>query len=94
MIEICRTYKFKEEFCKELGISNCQVERKLNDLLNWLRNFYDFEFKKSRPFLITIKDIIGEYKPLPRKVPSQDELTREKKEKYDAFTKFSLTVEY
>lgn len=94
MIEVGKTYKFKEEFCKELGISNCQVERKLNDLLNWLRNFYDFEFKKSRPFLITINDIFGEYKPLPRKVPSQDELTKEKKEKYDEFTKFSLTIEY
>ena len=41
-----------------------------------------------------IKEIIGEYQPLPRKAPKQDELTKEKKEMYAEFTKFSLTPEY
>lgn len=94
MIEAGKTYKFKEEFCKELGIPNCQVERKLNELLEWLSNFYEFEFKKSRPFLITIKEIIGDYQPMPRKAPKQDELTKEKKDKYAEYTKFSLSIEY
>ena len=52
---------FKEEFCVELGIPKNQVERRLDELLNWLRNFYDFEFKKGRPHCIVIKEIIGEY---------------------------------
>lgn len=94
MIEVGKTYKFKEEFCRELGIPNCQVERRLNDLLDWLSSFYDFDFKKSRPFLITVKEIIGEYKPLPRKLTKSSELTEEKKKAYAEFTKFSLTPDY
>lgn len=94
MIEIGKTYKFKEEFCKELGIPNCQVERKVNELLEWLSNFYEFEFKKSRPFLITIKEIIGDYQPMPRKQHKLNEYTLEKKQKYEEFTKKSLTEDF
>ena len=60
-LEINELYRFKEEFCVELGIPKNQVERRLDELLNWLRNFYDFEFKKGRPHCIVIKEIIGEY---------------------------------
>lgn len=60
-LELNKLYKFKEEFCVELGIPKNQVERRLDDLINWLRNFYDFEFKKGRPHCIVIKEIIGEY---------------------------------
>ena len=31
---------------------------------------------------------------MPRKAPKQDELTKEKKQDYAEFTKFSLTPEY
>lgn len=41
-----------------------------------------------------IKEIIGEYQPMPRKAPKQDELTQEKKNKYAEFTKFSLAPDY
>ena len=60
-LELNKLYKFKEEFCVELGIPKNQVERRLDELLNWLGNFYDFEFKKGRPHCIVIKEIIGEY---------------------------------
>ena len=60
-LEINKLYRFKEEFCVELGIPKNQVERRLDELLNWLGNFYDFEFKKGRPHCIVIKEIIGEY---------------------------------
>ena len=61
LIELNKIYKFKEEFCKELGIPNCQVERRLNDLIDWLSNFYEFEFKKGRPYTIIVTEIIGDY---------------------------------
>ena len=93
-LEINKLYRFKEEFCVELGIPKNQVERRLDELLSWLSNFYDFEFKKGRPHCIVIKEIIGEYQPLPRKAPKQDEFTKEKKKKYAEFTKFSLTPDY
>ena len=60
-LELNKLYKFKEEFCVELGIPKNQVERRLDELLNWLGNFYYFEFKKGRPHCIVIKEIIGEY---------------------------------
>ena len=58
----------KNEFCKELGIPMNQVERRLEELLQWLENFYDYEFYEGRPNRIYIKRIIGDYRPLPRKI--------------------------
>ena len=84
-------YDFKKEFCQELGIPMNQAERRLNELLEWLKNFYDFEFIPGRPNRIMIKEIIGEYQPLPRKIR---ELTQEKKEKYTDFTIASFSEEY
>lgn len=93
LIELNKIYKFKEEFCKELGIPNCQVERRLNDLIDWLSNFYEFEFKKGRPYTIVITEIIGDYQPMPRKLKSK-ELTEKKKKDYETFTIAALTPEY
>lgn len=67
MIEIGKTYQFKNEFCKELGISNYNVDRRKSDLLEWLKNFYDYELVGKSPICIVINDIIGEYQPLPKK---------------------------
>ena len=94
MIEVNTKYKFREEFCKELNIPQNQYLRRKKELLEWFTNFFEFEFKDGRPDTIIIKEIIGEYQPLPRKMPNQDELTKEKKQKYDEFTKFSLSIEY
>lgn len=71
-----------------------QAERKLDELLEWLKEFYDYEFYKGRPNRIMIKDIYGEYQPLPRKIPSQEKRTKEKMEKYTNFTIAALGTEY
>ena len=93
MIETKR-YVFKTEFCKELKIPMNQAERKLTELLEWLKNFYDFTFYPGKPNVIEIHEIYGEYQPLPRKVPSQEALTAQKIQDYDAFTFSSLDQEY
>lgn len=84
----------KEEFCKELKIPMNQVERRLDELLEWLKNFYDYEFLKGRPNRIQIKEIIGDYQPLPRKPPKQDELNLAKQNDYTTFTIGALTVDF
>ena len=94
MIKTNVTYKFKTEFAKELGIPANQVDRRQEELLNWLSNFFDYEFYNGCPKRILIKEIYGEYQPLPRKVPSQEALTAEKKEKYTAFTIAALGTEF
>ena len=89
-----QVYEFKKEFCKELNITTYQAERRLEDLLEWLKNFFDYEFYDGKPKRILIKEIYGEYQPLPRKVPSQETLTAEKKEKYTVFTIAALGTEF
>ena len=86
-IELNHIYAFKNEFCKILKIPQTQIERKLDVLLDWMLNFFDYEFYRGCPNRIVIKEIYGEYKPLPRKAPKQEELTRLKKEKYDEYTR-------
>lgn len=66
----------------------------MNDLLEWLKNFFDYEFYDGKPKRILIKEVYGDYSPLPRKVPSQEALTAEKKEKYTNFTIASLGTEF
>lgn len=84
-------YLFKKDFCKELNITQHQLNHRFNDLCKWLTNFYDYELKTdTKPYKIYIKEVLGEYKPLPRKSPKQDELTRQKMEDYEIFTIASL----
>lgn len=94
MLQENTVYKFKDEFCAELNIPMNQAERQLDRLLEWLPNFFDFEFYKGRPHRIFIKTIIGEYQPLPRKIPSQAELTEAKKRDYKDYTIAALGTEY
>lgn len=65
----CKTYLFKEEFCALLNIPKNQSERKLNELLEWLKFFFNYDFIKGKgtPHIITIKEQYAEYEPLPRK---------------------------
>lgn len=90
----CKVYNFKDEFCKELKIPMNQAERKLDDLLEWLKEFYDYDFLKGRPNRIHIKEIYGEYQPLPRKKPSQEERNQEKKIDYETYTIAALGTEF
>lgn len=93
MIE-CKTYKFKEEFCKELGIPMNQPNRRKSELLIWLTNFYDYELLQGRPLLIKINEIYDmDYVPLPRKLPSQEELNNQKKQDYNNYVIENLPKE-
>lgn len=88
MIEI-GIYRLKEEFFKELGISEGQYRRRQSELLSWLKEFYDYVIlENTKPLLIEIKEIYGEYQPLPRKTynaEAREKLTQEKVEMYNAF---------
>lgn len=91
MIESGKFYNLKEEFLKELGIGRrVWLERK-NDLLDWLTNFYNYELINGRPIKIFIKEIYGEYRPLPRK---GSEVMMQKQEDYTNFAIASLGTEF
>ena len=93
MIEAGKIYDFKEEFFKLTGITLYQFRNRKEDLLEWLKEFYDYELYNGRPIRIYIKKVIGEYKALPRKVNSK-ELTEHKKQRYTSFAIASLGTEY
>lgn len=88
-----KTYNFKDEFCKELGIGVRAWKDRKEDLLAWLENFYDYEIFEGKPIRIVIHEIYGEYQPLPRKV-NNTELTTQKKEDYTRFAIASLGTEF
>lgn len=92
-----KTYLFKEEFCKELKISNYIFDRRKDDLLEWLKNFYEYDLLEGKPMYIIIKEILGEYKPLPRKSYGSEErenFIKQKKKDYEEFTIKSLGNEF
>lgn len=91
MIQENNIYEFKKEFCAELNIPMNQAERQLDRLLIWLKNFYDYDFIKGRPYKIFIKTIYGEYFPMPRKV---SDITPQKFQDYKDFTIAALGTEY
>ena len=86
-------YNFKEDFCKQLHIGERAWKYRKQDLLDWLANFYDYELLEGRPIRIHIKEIYGDYQPLPRKVNSH-ELTEQKKVDYTNFAIASLGPEF
>lgn len=91
MIEAGKIYNLKEEFFVILAIGRrAWLERK-EDLLLWLTNFYDYEIIDGRPIRIHIKEVYGEYRPLPRKGANMME---QKKEDYKNFAIASLGTEY
>lgn len=59
-------YKLKDEFFKLVGISRAQYDRRREDLMEWLKDFYDYEILEGRPIRIRIIETYGEYQPLPR----------------------------
>ena len=93
MIEAGKIYDFKGEFFELTGITMYQFRNRKDDLLEWLKEFYEYELYDGRPIRIYIKRVIGEYKSLPRKVNSK-ELTEIKKQRYTTFTIASLGTEY
>lgn len=93
MIEAGKIYDFKKEFWQLTKISKGQWENRKSDLLEWLKEFYDYELYEGRPIRIYIKEVFGEYKPLPRKVNSK-ELTEQKITEYTTFTIAALGTEF
>lgn len=90
MIEINKIYKLKDEFLKELNIPEQQWNRRKNDLLDWLNEFYDYEIINTRPVKIIVKEIYQEeYTPMPRTNDRAQKLID-----YTEFTKSRLTSEY
>lgn len=90
-------YKFKEEFCKAIGISRYSYDKRYEELLEWLKNFYDYEIIGVKPILIKVNEVIGNYQPLPRKsynTEAREELTRQKKKDYEDFTIQALGDEF
>lgn len=84
-------YNFKKEFWPLVGIEHNQWEKRREDLLIWLTNFYEYDLYEGKPIRIHIKEVIGEYRPLPRKMT---ELTLQKKEDYKLFALSTLTKEF
>lgn len=93
LIESGKIYNFKTEFWPLLGINKGQWENRKHDLLEWIKNFYDYELLDGKPMRIYIKEVLGEYRPLPRKLNSQ-ELTAQKREDYTNFAIASLGTEF
>lgn len=91
---IGKVYNFKDEFCKELNIPLNQANRRQAELLEWLKNFFDYEFFPGCPIRIQINEIIGEYQPMPRKLPKQDVLNQEKIKDYTEYTIAALGTEF
>lgn len=91
MVEAGRIYKFKEEFWPLINVSKNTWDRRKTDFLAWLENFYDYELIEGRPLRIFIKEVYGEYQPLPRKV---QDLTPQKKDDYTRFAIASLGTEF
>lgn len=72
------------------------MTKRKQDLLTWLTNFYDYDFTDApgQTLVIVIKEIIGEYQPLPRKSPKQNELNKVKQDDYDNYTIKALGPDY
>lgn len=87
-------YKLKEEFFKQLHISDNSYRRRREDLLEWLKNFYDYELIDGRPIMIHIKEVYDEYEPLPKKGEMGKSLTAEKEKDYAAYIESKFTDEW
>ena len=94
MIEKGKIYEFKNEFCKELKIPLNQPNRRKEELLEWLKIFYDYELFGSVPIYIRIKEIYGDYIPLPRNLPKQDELNDLKRLLYFLYVIAELSIDF
>lgn len=83
---------FFNDFCKLLNIPSYQKDRRKQDLLAWLKEFFDYNILGGKPLRIEILEQYGEYKPLPRKIAGYT--LEEKLKDYEAFTIAALGTEY
>ena len=86
------TYLFKTEFWKLTGLTRSQWDRRKEEVLLWLDNFFDYEILYGSPMRIKIIEVYGEYQPLPRKVIETN--MAEKVTDYKNFTIAALGNEF
>lgn len=84
-------YRLKEEFLPMLNISKYTFERRKDELLNWLGDFFDFEIQDGKPSYIVIKEQYSEYLPLPKRSIKTREM---RVHDYEAFVKANLTKDW
>lgn len=90
-IQKMKPYQLREELAPLLGISDYTVVRRKKELLEWLKNFYDYELISEKPYTLQITEIYGEYKQMPRKW-EKNEL--QKKQDYENYVIAALGVEF
>lgn len=67
-IEENKVYGLKEEFLPLLNIPEGQWKKRRDDLLEWWKDFFDYEITYSKPITIRINEIYSQkYQPIPRK---------------------------
>ena len=91
MITKTGVYILKDEFFKENNIPHNQYKNRKEDLLEWLKEFYEYKILEGKPIRIEITEVIGEYKPLPRKIIK---LTEQKQKDYEAYVRLGLSKEF
>ena len=87
-------YKLKEEFFKEHNITEHQWKRRKEELLEWLKEFYNYKIIPGNPLTIEIIEEYGKYRPLPRKKYNPTERQQQKKKDYEIFTIAALGAEF
>lgn len=88
------TYNFTKEFMPGLGITKNSWNTRKQDIKDWLKEFYDYTLSDTRPMLITIHAVYGDYEPLPRKSRTISEESKQKITDYDNYVKQHLTPEF
>lgn len=84
-------YRVTKEFLPLVGITINQWNRRKKEILDWLENFYEYEYKEGRPATITITKIYADYQPLPYRYKYTKE---EKIRDYEKYVKDHLPREW
>lgn len=86
-----KEYNLKEEFLPLLNITQSTYKNKRVELLDWWKDFFDYEIRQGKPLKIIIHKIYGEYTPLPRKSEKQ---TAQKIADYESYVKTHLSKNF
>lgn len=87
-----KVYLFKEEFMPLLHITQYQYRNKKDELMEWLKDFFEYEILEGRPIRINIIAQLGEYEPLPAK--DQKQKSKEKQQDYENYVIEHLPREF